>query len=66
MNRLKTALLREYQENEKKIDIYTPKNTEEIHLHFKGEKMAKVFIFFQPNLKSIIKQISGYWNSGII
>ena len=43
MMRLKTALVREYQENpEISITVHTPRNCEEVQLYFRGEKMAKV------------------------
>ncbi|CAH1787406.1 unnamed protein product, partial [Owenia fusiformis] len=43
MNRLKSALLREYEETpEHHLEIYTPRNTQALELRFRGEKMAKV------------------------
>ncbi|CAG0886861.1 unnamed protein product [Cyprideis torosa] len=43
MTRLKVALNREYEDDpETKIRIHTPKNIQEVMLHFHGEKMAKV------------------------
>ena len=55
MNRLKSALVREYEaENEaadkaiqegkfaKKISFHNPRNTAAVELYFRGEKMAKV------------------------
>lgn len=43
MSRLKAALLREYEhDTETKINIYNPRNTAFVELHFKGEKTAKV------------------------
>ncbi len=40
MSRLKAALNREFEGE--KMDIYNPKNTVAVTLHFRGEKMAKV------------------------
>lgn len=40
MSRLKAALIREFEGE--KMDIYNPKNTVAVTLHFRGEKMAKV------------------------
>ena len=43
MSRLKAALEREYDEERlANIEIYTPRNTQAVELHFKGEKIAKV------------------------
>ena len=45
MSRLKAALVREYENDPQKVQIYNPKNTEAVRLHFRGEKMAKVSFF---------------------
>ena len=43
MGRLKAALIREYEDDpEYNIDIYSPRNTQEVELYFRGEKLAKV------------------------
>lgn len=42
MSRLKAALIREYENDSQKIEIYNPKNTGAVELQFRGEKMAKV------------------------
>ena len=43
MNRLKLALIREYEDDpEYNIDIHNPRNTTPVAFHFRGEKMAKV------------------------
>ena len=44
MLHLKAALDREYEdkEDDSRLEIYTPKNTQSVMLHFKGEKIAKV------------------------
>lgn len=43
MNRLKLALQREYEDNEEiRFQLHTPRNTQEVDLSFRGEKMAKV------------------------
>lgn len=43
MNRLKAAIIRQYEdESEFHIEVYNPKNTEAVELHFRGEKTAKV------------------------
>ena len=45
MGRLKAALIREYEDDpEYNIDIYSPRNTQEVELYFRGEKMAKVSV----------------------
>ena len=47
MSRLKAALIREYEhDTESKIQIYNPRNTASVDLHFKGEKTAKVATHF--------------------
>uniref|UniRef100_A0A0N5AE44 Cleavage and polyadenylation specificity factor subunit 3 n=1 Tax=Syphacia muris TaxID=451379 RepID=A0A0N5AE44_9BILA len=43
MNRLKAAIIRQYEDNpDHQIEVHNPKNTEAIELHFRGEKTAKV------------------------
>jgi len=43
MGRLKSALVREYEEDpETKIQFYNPRNTVAVELAFRGEKLAKV------------------------
>lgn len=42
MNRLKNALIREYESEPNPPVIYNPKNTQAVELHFRGEKTAKV------------------------
>ena len=43
MDRLKAALIREYEDDtEYKMEVYNPRNTTAVVLHFRGEKMAKV------------------------
>ena len=43
MARLKSALLREYEDNEEmNVEIYMPRNTQAVDLYFRGEKMAKI------------------------
>ena len=43
MSRLKTALLREYEDDEEShIQIHNPRITQAVELYFRGEKMAKV------------------------
>ena len=43
MSRLKSALIREYEDDpEYNIDIHNPRNTTPVAFHFRGEKMAKV------------------------
>ena len=41
MNRLKNALVRLFEERDMKVALFTPKNCEEVRLHFRGEKLAK-------------------------
>ncbi|EWC47091.1 hypothetical protein DRE_03460 [Drechslerella stenobrocha 248] len=42
MGRLKSALLSKYHDRKDKPRIYNPKNCEELHIPFKGEKIANV------------------------
>jgi len=42
MNRLKQALIREYEDDPHDLKVYNPRNTQEVQLMFRGEKMAKV------------------------
>lgn len=42
MGRLKSALTSKYAEREVPLAIHTPRNTETVELHFRGEKTAKV------------------------
>lgn len=42
MNRLKSALYREYEDSENPPIFHNPKNTITVELHFRGEKIAKV------------------------
>ena len=45
MARLKAALLREYEDDtEYQMQVYNPRNTVAVELHFRGEKMAKVLL----------------------
>lgn len=45
MQRLKSALVREYEENSENIKVYNPRNTVGVDFYFTGEKTAKVYIF---------------------
>ncbi|TTF11770.1 Cleavage and polyadenylation specificity factor subunit 3 [Bagarius yarrelli] len=43
MARLKAALILEYEENDdERIEVHNPRNTEAVTLNFRGEKLAKV------------------------
>jgi len=43
MSRLKAAIIREYEDDpEVRIEVYNPRNTVAVDLHFRGEKTAKV------------------------
>ncbi len=42
MGRLKSALMREYEDTEAPPAFHNPKNTVAVELHFRGEKIAKV------------------------
>lgn len=44
MQRLKSALVREYEENSEDIKVYNPRNTVGVDFYFTGEKTAKVCI----------------------
>lgn len=45
MQRLKSALVREYEENSEDIKVYNPRNTVGVDFYFTGEKTAKVWFF---------------------
>lgn len=54
MSRLKAALIREYEDDtEYQMNVHNPKNTVAVELHFRGEKMAKVFLDFQITCENI-------------
>lgn len=54
MSRLKAALIREYEDDtEYQMNVHNPKNTVAVELHFRGEKMAKVFLNFQITCENI-------------
>ncbi|KAL3120734.1 hypothetical protein niasHT_008026 [Heterodera trifolii] len=43
MNRLKAAVLRQYEDDtDFQIEVYNPRNTESVQLYFRGQKTAKV------------------------
>lgn len=43
MSRLKAAIIREYEDDQQnRIEVYNPRNTQAVELHFRGEKTAKV------------------------
>jgi len=46
MQRLKSALVREYEENSEDIKVYNPRNTVGVDFYFTGEKTAKVCFLF--------------------
>ena len=47
MQRLKTAVLREYEDDpDYHIQVHNPKTTQAVELYFRGEKMAKVMEAF--------------------
>ncbi|XP_071796062.1 cleavage and polyadenylation specificity factor subunit 3-like [Asterias amurensis] len=60
MSRLKTALLREYEDDEEShIQIHNPRITQAVELYFRGEKMAKVMGTLASNKISKDNRISG-------
>lgn len=59
MGRLKAALIREYEAEGNKIDVYNPKNTQAVELRFRGEKMAKIMGSLAVERPSNGKRISG-------
>ena len=61
MNRLKLALIREYEDQEKPPEFHNPQNTVTLELHFRGEKIAKVM----GNL-AVTKPTVGLRLSGIL
>jgi len=62
MNRLKAALVREYEDDPHNLQVYNPRNTQEVQLMFRGEKMAKVM----GNLASKRSAQEGEEMSGIL
>ena len=42
MQKLKDALIRQYEDTEYNIQVYNPRNTQPVELYFRGEKSAKV------------------------
>ncbi len=62
MSRLKAALIREYENDDHKIEIYNPKNTAAVTLHFRGEKMAKVSVaWMQEKSDTVLYTIFMLW-----
>lgn len=52
MARLKAALILEYEENDdERIEVHNPRNTEAVTLNFRGEKLAKVTTLESWNLE---------------
>lgn len=61
MNRLKSALIREYEHDpDSQIQIYNPRNTIAVELHFKGEKTAKVTRSFR-HINNFVPQSSDFY-----
>jgi cleavage and polyadenylation specificity factor subunit 3 len=55
MARLKAALEREYEDDsEYNIEVYNPRNTQNVTLQFRGEKMAKVSIIAMDTSNAIV------------
>ena len=42
MQKLKDALVRQYEDTDYNIQVYNPRNTQPVELYFRGEKSAKV------------------------
>ena len=42
MQKLKEALVRQYEDTDYNIQVYNPRNTQPVELYFRGEKSAKV------------------------
>lgn len=42
MQKLKDALIRQYEDTDHNIQVYNPRNTQPVELYFRGEKSAKV------------------------
>jgi cleavage and polyadenylation specificity factor subunit 3 len=62
MSRLKSALIREYEDDEENIiEVYNPRNTQAVELTFRGEKMAKIVgtLAAQRPDKGEVSQVSG-------
>lgn len=65
MQRLKSALVREYEENAEDIKVYNPRNTVGVDFYFTGEKTAKVCVK-NKNVNDIIFTLYMYINNRII
>ncbi|KAH9419473.1 Cleavage and polyadenylation specificity factor subunit 3 [Dermatophagoides pteronyssinus] len=61
MNRLKSALIREYEDQENPPEFHNPQNTVTLELHFRGEKIAKVM-----GTLAVTKPTAGLRLSGIL
>lgn len=60
MARLKSALVREYEDSEDmSLEVYMPRNTQAVELYFRGEKMAKVMGSLATNVPADGAKLSG-------
>jgi len=50
MGRLKGALQSRYKDRDEDVKIHTPRNLETLNLNFRGERVAKVSIFYLYSL----------------
>jgi cleavage and polyadenylation specificity factor subunit 3 len=44
MGRLRAALTSRYKDRDEDVKIHTPRNLETLHLSFRGERVAKVWL----------------------
>ncbi|KAI6170835.1 Cleavage and polyadenylation specificity factor subunit 3 [Aphelenchoides bicaudatus] len=59
MNRLKAAILRQYEDTDYKIEVHNPRNTETLSLFFRGQKTAKIVGQLAENLPPDNSVVSG-------
>lgn len=60
MNRLKAAILRQYEEDpDYKVEVHNPRNTETLSLFFRGQKTAKIVGQLAENLPADNSVVSG-------
>jgi cleavage and polyadenylation specificity factor subunit 3 len=60
MNRLKAAIIRQYEDDQDyKIEVHNPRNTETLSLFFRGQKTAKVVGQLAENLPPDNSVVSG-------
>lgn len=58
MARLKSALLSKYSSQRDRVKVFNPRNCEELCLYFKGEKIAKVYIYSRTGLIQVVGSLA--------